>query len=59
MFIIAIISLGGSLVIFIANILNFGIKGIFSAERKSTKWAIGLFLLYIVSFVIFLLISSN
>lgn len=59
MFIIAIVSLGGALIIFVANILNFGLRGgVLSKERKSTKWMIGLFILYIISFAFFL-ISSN
>ncbi|WP_078577553.1 hypothetical protein [Salipaludibacillus agaradhaerens] len=59
-FIIAIISLGGALAVFIANLLNFGLKGgILNKGRKSTKWVIGLFIVYIISFAMFIFISSN
>lgn len=57
MLLVAIISLGLAVAIFISNILNYGLKGdILSLKQKSSKWIIGLFLIYMVSFSSFLFI---
>ncbi|MFZ4452510.1 hypothetical protein [Salibacterium aidingense] len=49
-FIIAMISLGAALVLFIGSILNFGLKGI----RRYSKWLAALFLVYVVTYAIYL-----
>ncbi|MXQ52744.1 hypothetical protein [Shimazuella alba] len=51
MLLVAIISFGLAIAIFIANILNYGLKGdVLSIKRKSSKWIVDLFLIYMVSF---------
>lgn len=56
-FIVSIISLGLALVIFISNLLNHGFKvGVLNKEHRSSKWAISFFILYIISFALFLFI---
>jgi len=59
MFIIAIIALGLALIIFIGNLLTNGVKsGVLKIKNKSSRWALGFLLLYIVSFSIFLFIKN-
>ncbi|MGY4691611.1 Mas-related G-protein coupled receptor member D [Salibacterium sp. K-3] len=49
-FIIAMISLGSALVLFIGSILNDGMTGI----RRCAKWLTGLFVVYVVMYAIYL-----
>ncbi|SFQ22900.1 hypothetical protein [Salibacterium halotolerans] len=49
-FIIAMISLGSALVLFIGSILNYGLQGI----RRFSKWLTVLFLVYVVTYAIYL-----
>ncbi|WP_416150012.1 hypothetical protein ACM26V_03160 [Salipaludibacillus sp. HK11] len=60
MFIIAIASLGGALAVFVANLLNYGLKeGVMNKKRKSSKWVGGLFIVYVISFALFIFIGSD
>ncbi|MFC0523603.1 hypothetical protein ACFFGV_08390 [Pontibacillus salicampi] len=59
MFIIAIISLGLALILFIGNLLTNGLKGgVLHLKNKSTRWACGFLLLYVVTFSIFLFVAN-
>ena len=57
-FIVAMLSFAGAIIILTTNILNNGIKGIFSTGRKSSKWMTILFSLYMICFIIYLSISK-
>ncbi|RSL34711.1 hypothetical protein D7Z54_02395 [Salibacterium salarium] len=50
LFIIAMVSLAGAVILFIAGILNQGINGV----REIGKWLTVLFLLYVVTYLIYL-----
>ncbi|MDQ0300260.1 hypothetical protein J2S78_002707 [Salibacterium salarium] len=50
LFIVAMVSLAGAVILFIAGILNQGMNGV----RKIAKWLTGLFLLYVVTYLIYL-----
>ncbi|SFL77891.1 hypothetical protein SAMN04488054_1053 [Salibacterium qingdaonense] len=49
-FIIAMVALGSTLVLFISSILNEGLKGI----RRFSKWLMTLFLVYVVTYALYL-----
>ncbi|WP_457982355.1 Mas-related G-protein coupled receptor member D [Bacillus paralicheniformis] len=58
-FIVSMLALGATLVTFFGLILNDGLKGVFDLSRKPVKFMAGTFLLYIVTFAIYILINSH
>ncbi|MGN9864415.1 Mas-related G-protein coupled receptor member D [Bacillus swezeyi] len=57
-FIISMLALGATLVTFFGMIFNDGVKGLFDMSRKPVKFMSGAFVLYIVTFAIYILISK-
>ncbi|MCY7815070.1 Mas-related G-protein coupled receptor member D [Bacillus haynesii] len=58
-FIVSMLALGATLVTFFGLILNDGLKGVFDLSRKPVKFMAGTFLLYIVTFAVYILINGH
>ncbi|WP_424162260.1 Mas-related G-protein coupled receptor member D [Bacillus amyloliquefaciens] len=56
-FVISMLALGVTLVTFIGMILNDGLRGVLNFSRKPVKFMTGSFLVYIVAFAVYILIS--
>ncbi|GGB38110.1 hypothetical protein F3157_13940 [Virgibacillus dakarensis] len=58
-FILAIVSLGLAISIFIGNILSNGLGKAFNTKSKSSKVMFICFLVYVISFVFYIFIGNN
>ncbi|MBY8913787.1 Mas-related G-protein coupled receptor member D [Bacillus sp. YC2] len=58
-FVVSMIALGVTLFTFIGIILNGGVKGVLNLSKKPVKLMMGSFIVYIVSFVFYILVSSS
>ncbi|ASF28461.1 MULTISPECIES: Mas-related G-protein coupled receptor member D [Bacillus amyloliquefaciens group] len=56
-FVVSMLALGVTLVIFFGMILNDGLKGVLNFSRKPVKFMTGSFLIYIIAFAVYILIS--
>ncbi|WP_438421685.1 Mas-related G-protein coupled receptor member D [Bacillus siamensis] len=56
-FVISMLALGVTLVTFFGMILNDGLRGVLNVSRKPVKFMAGSFLVYIVMFAVYILIS--
>ncbi|MFH6681886.1 Mas-related G-protein coupled receptor member D [Bacillus amyloliquefaciens] len=56
-FVVSMLVLGVTLVIFFGMILNNGLKGVLNFSRKPVKFMTGSFLIYIIAFAVYILIS--
>ncbi|AEB24357.1 MULTISPECIES: hypothetical protein [Bacillus] len=56
-FVVSMLALGVTLVIFFGMILNNGLKGVLNFSRKPVKFMTGSFLIYIIAFAVYILIS--
>ncbi|AHK48787.1 MULTISPECIES: hypothetical protein [Bacillus] len=56
-FVISMLALGVTLVTFFGMILNDGLRGVLNFSRKPVKFMAGSFLVYIVMFAVYILIS--
>ncbi|MDU0813233.1 Mas-related G-protein coupled receptor member D [Bacillus siamensis] len=56
-FVISMLALGVTLVTFFGMILNDGLRGVLNFSRKPVKFMTGAFLVYIVAFAVYILIS--
>ncbi|MBD0405892.1 Mas-related G-protein coupled receptor member D [Bacillus sp. 1021] len=54
---ISMLALGVTLVTFFGMILNDGLRGVLNFSRKPVKFMTGSFLVYIVAFAVYILIS--
>lgn len=57
-FILSILSLAVALILFIGQILTNGLGKAFDMKSKSTKYMLSSFLLYLISFAVYILIGN-